>query len=237
MTTKHVPHKKKSDGDMLDNLGALIGAQIKKGMSIFEEKLAESKDDEHDRRRSGKGEFMGYVKTFLDDRSIGSVTPSSRYLIDRMVKASELDDAKVIVEYGPAEGVITKVILRKMRPDAKLIAVEYNEGFYAGLCERVKDPRFVPVRGDVREIDQILAAHGVTKVDRIISGVPFALFSGRERHEILTKTSSHLNPGGRFVAFGYTTHLIPMLKDYFSDVDIQFEVRNLPPSFIFTALK
>ena len=237
MTMKHVPHKKKSDGDMLDNLGARIGEQIKKGMNMFEEMLAESKDDEDDRRRDGKGEFMGYVKTFWDDRSIGSVTPSSRYLIDRMIKAAALEDAKVIVEYGPADGVITKVILRKMRPDAKLIAVEFNEKFFTGLSERVKDPRFIPVRGDVREIDRILAAQGLTKADRIISGVPFALFSGRERHEILTKTSNHLNPGGRFVAFGYTTHLIPMLKDYFSDVDIQFEVRNLPPSFVFTALK
>ena len=71
MTTKHVPHKKKSEGDILDNLGALIGAQIKKGMTIFEEIRAESKkkDPEDDEDEN----FMGYVKTFLDDRSIGSV--------------------------------------------------------------------------------------------------------------------------------------------------------------------
>ena len=51
------------------------------------------------------------------------------------------------------------------------------------------------------------------------------------------KTSALLNPGGRFVAYQVTTHLIPMLKDYFSNVDIQFEVRNMPPHFVFTALK
>jgi len=237
MTRKHVPLKKDDDRDALDHLGERIGEQIKKGVAKFEEMLAESKDDESDEERGEKGEFMGYVKTFLDDRSIGSVTPSSKYLVERMIKSAELEDAKVIVEYGPAQGVITKDILRKMRPDAKLIAVEFNEGFYAGLCERVKDPRFIPVHGDVREIEKVLAAQGLSKADRIVSGVPFALFTGRERHEILTKTSNLLNPGGRFVAFGYTTHLIPMLKDYFSDVDIQFEVRNLPPSFVFTALK
>lgn len=235
MTTKHVPHKKKADGDILDSLGALIGAQIKKGLSLIEEIRSDSKKEP--RGGGDQNQFLGYVKTFLDDRSIGSVTPSSRFLVERMVKSSSLHDARLIVEYGPAEGVITRHLLAKMRPDAKLIAVEYNEGFYASLCERVKDPRFVPVRGDVREIDKILAERGVTKADRVVSGVPFALFSGRERHEILTKTSELLAPGGRFVAFGYTTHLIPMLKDYFSDVDIQFEVRNLPPSFIFTALK
>lgn len=236
MTTKHVPHKKKSDGDIFDNLGALIGAQIKKGVTLLEELRSESKKKERG-EEDEDGQFMGYVKTFLDDRSIGSVTPSSKYLVERMVKSAALEDAKIVVEYGPAEGVITKELLKNMRPDAKLIAVEYNEGFYASLRERVRDPRFVPVRGDVREIEKLLETQGLSKADRIVSGVPFALFTGRERHEILTKTSHLLSPGGRFVAFGYTTHLIPMLKDYFSDVDIQFEVRNLPPSFIFTALK
>lgn len=237
MTTKHVPQKKKSDGDILDSLGALIGAQIKKGLSLLEEIRSDSKKEPREGGASDDNHFLGYVKTFLDDRSIGSVTPSSKYLVERMVKASSLSDARVIVEYGPAEGVITRQLLERMRPDARLIAVEFNESFYNSLRERVTDPRLVPVRGDVREIDKILAERGVSKVDRIVSGVPFALFSGRERHEILTKTSHLLGDGGRFVAFGYTTHLIPMLKDYFSDVDIQFEVRNLPPSFIFTALK
>ena len=60
----------------------------------------------------------------------------------------------------------------------------------------------MPVRGDVREIDAILAAQGLTHADRVVSGVPFALFTGRERQVILTKTSNLLVAGGRFVAFG-----------------------------------
>jgi phospholipid N-methyltransferase len=223
------------DRDVLDNLGERIGEQIKKAVSLFDggpsaSERAKSRD-EHD------GEFMGYVKAFWDDRSIGSVTPSSRFLVERMVKSASLADAKLVVEYGPADGVITRDLLKKMRPDARLIAVEFNEKFHTALLEKVKDPRLTALRGDVRQIDKLLAAQGVTSVDRIVSCVPFALFTGRERHEILTKTSNLLGPGGRFVAFGYTTHLIPMLKDYFSDVDIQFEVRNIPPSFVFTALK
>jgi phospholipid N-methyltransferase len=237
MMTKHpAPGKKLSDGDMLDNLGALIGGQIKKGMAVFGHLLSESKKDAG-RADSENGQFLGYVKNFIGDRSIGSVTPSSKYLVERMVKSAALAGARVIVEYGAAEGVITRQILRAMPSDAKLIAVEFNEKFYARLCAREKDPRLVPVRGDVREIDAILAAQGLTHADRVVSGVPFALFTGRERHVILTKTSNLLAPGGRFVAFGYTTHLIPMLGDYFRDVDIQFEMRNLPPSFVFTALK
>ena len=232
--SKHDSRAGKSDRVALDNLGERIGAQIKKAVSLFDDvaSAARAKSrDEHD------GEFMGYVKAFWDDRSIGSVTPSSRFLVERMVKSAELADAKLVVEYGPADGVITRDLLKKMSPDARLIAVEFNEKMHAALLEKVKDPRLTAIRGDVRRIDDLLAAQGVTAVDRIVSCIPFALFTGRERHEILTKTTNLLAPGGRFVAFGYTTHLITMLKDYFRDVDIQFEVRNIPPSFIFTALK
>lgn len=230
--SKHDPRK--SHRDALDNIGEKIGEQIKKAVSLFDDGDAAEKTkarDEHD------GEFMGYVKAFMDDRSIGSVTPSSRFLVERMVKSASLAGAKTVVEYGPADGVITRDLLKKMSPDARLFAVEFNEKMHAALIEKVKDPRLTAIRGDVRRIDELLAAQGLSAVDRIVSCVPFALFTGRERHEILTKTTNLLAPGGRFVAFGYTTHLIPMLKDYFSDVDIQFEVRNIPPSFVFTALK
>jgi phospholipid N-methyltransferase len=228
------PRAGKPDRDPLDGLGVKIGEQIKKAAAMFDDGQAGERTksrDEHD------GEFLGYVKAFMDDRSIGSVTPSSRFLVERMCRSAALEDAETVVEYGPADGVITRDLLKRMRPDARLIAVEFNEKMHAALLQKVKDPRLTAVRGDVRRIDALLAERKLTQVDRIVSCVPFALFTGRERHEILTKTSNLLNPGGRFVAFGYTTHLIPMLKDYFSDVDIQFEVRNIPPSFIFTALK
>lgn len=232
--SKHDPRHGKPERDALDNLGEKIGEQIKKAVSLFDDDDAAEKAKSRD---THDGEFMGYVKAFMDDRSIGSVTPSSRFLVERMVKSSALAGAKTVVEYGPADGVITRDLLKAMSPDATLYAVEFNEKMHAALLKKVKDARLNAIRGDVRHVDKLLIDRGITAVDRIVSCIPFALFTGRERHEILTKTTNLLAPGGRFVAFGYTTHLIPMLKDYFSDVDIQFEVRNIPPSFIFTALK
>jgi len=228
--SKPDPRASKSDRDVLDNLGALIGGQIKKGMNKLEEVISDGKKEHADSK------FMGYVKVFMDDPAVAAVTPSSRFLVDRTVKAMDLAHAKVIVEYGAARGVMTRKILEKMRPDAKLIAIEFNADLYKELTD-LQDPRMVPVHGDVREIEKILAKHGLHGADVIVSGVPFAFFSGRGRHELLTKTSSLLNPGGRFVAYQVTTHLIPMLPDYFSKVDTQFEVRNMPPHFVFTALK
>ncbi|MBI3289095.1 MAG: methyltransferase domain-containing protein [Elusimicrobia bacterium] len=231
--SKPDPRETKSDRDVLDNLGDMIGGRIKKGMSKLEEIIADAKKDKEEHQDA---KFMAYVKIFMDDPSVAAVTPSSRFLVNRTVKAMNLENAKTIVEYGAARGVMTRRILEKMRPDATLLAIEFNEALFAEL-KKLSDPRLTPLHGDVREIDKILARQGLDGADVIVSGVPFAFFSGRGRHELLTKTSELLRPGGRFVAYQVTTHLIPMLKDYFSDVDIQFEVRNMPPHFIFTALK
>ena len=46
-----------------------------------------------------------------------------------------------------------------------------------------------------------------------------------------------LEPSGRFIAYQVTTHLIGLLEDYFRKVKTEFEIRNIPPHFVFTAYK
>ncbi len=226
------------DRDVLDELGDLISERIKKGRAKLEELIDEAKRNKGKAKDDDDGDFMGYFRVFLDDPAVAAVTPSSKFIVERVVKAMDLADAKLIVEYGAAQGVITRQILKKMRPDAKLVAIEFNQKLYEELIATVKDDRLIPVHGDVREIDKILARVGMTgPVDAVTSGVPFSYFSNRGRHELLLKTTEILRPGGRFVPYQVTTHLIPLLKDYFSDVDTQFEVRNIPPHFVFTAIK
>lgn len=233
--SKPAPRLKK-DRDVLDELGDLIAERVKKGRAKLEELIDEAKKNKSE--DNDRGDFMGYFRVFLDDPAVAAVTPSSKYIVERVIKGMKLKEAKTIVEYGAAQGVITRRILEEMRPDAKLVAIEFNQKLYEELIATVKDDRLVAVQGDVREIDKILAKLGVeTPVDAVTSGVPFSYFSNRGRHELLLKTSEIIRPGGRFVPYQVTTHLIPLLKDYFSDVDTQFEVRNIPPHFVFTAIK
>ena len=60
---------------------------------------------------------------------LGSIWPSSRYLVDEVLRPIDWERAGVIVEYGPGVGTITSEILRRMRPDAHLIVIETNEAF------------------------------------------------------------------------------------------------------------
>jgi len=179
---------------------------------------------------------MSYVKAFWNDLKVASVIPSSKYLVQRSVDSMNLSQAKTIVEYGAARGVMTREILKQMSPDATLLAIEFNTDLFSEL-KSLTDPRLKVFNGDVREIDKILAYHQISGVDSIVSGVPFAFFDKPEREELLNKTWRSLNKDGRFVAYQVTPHLIPLMKDRFSQVDVQWEVRNLPPHFVFTALK
>jgi phosphatidylethanolamine/phosphatidyl-N-methylethanolamine N-methyltransferase len=226
----------KNDRDMLDELGDIIAERVKKGRAKLEELIDEAKKNKSE--DNDRGDFMGYFRVFLDDPAVAAVTPSSKYIVERVIKGMRLKEARTVVEYGAAQGVITRRILEEMRPDAKLVAIEFNQKLYEELVSTLKDDRLIAVHGDVREIDKILAKVGVAApVDAVTSGVPFSYFSNRGRHELLLKTSEIIRPGGRFVPYQVTTHLIPLLKDYFSDVDTQFEVRNIPPHFVFTAVK
>lgn len=219
------------DKEVFKDLGRVIERHFKSGISKVEEIF---KDDE-----DADDKLFSYFKAFVDDKGVASVTPSSRFIVERVVKALDPKSAKVLVEYGAASGPITRRVLEKMPPEARLYAVELNDTLFAALKDGVKDPRLVPIHGDVRFIDEILKPHGVAngQADVVFSGIPFAFLSGRGRHELLTKTLELLRPGGRFVAYQVTTHLIPVLKDYFPRIDTQFEVRNIPPHFIFTAYK
>jgi phospholipid N-methyltransferase len=151
----------------------------------------------------------------------------------------DLKNNKNVSEYGAADGPMTRRVLEKLQPSGKVVAIELNEKLFDSLRRLSSDPRFFPVHGDVRQVGAIAARHGIGdgQADVIISGIPFAFLSGRGRHELLMKTSELLRPGGRFVAYQVTTHLIPLLKDYFSRVETQFEIRNIPPHFVFTAHK
>jgi len=179
---------------------------------------------------------FSYVSAFLRDRAVAAVHPSSKYVVKRVIKALSLSSAKVVVEFGPAEGNITKQILKAVGPDATVIAIELNENFVSAL-HRIKDKRLRVVHGDVQDVSRIVKDNGFDHVDRVVSGIPFSFFDTAGRHRLLDQIRSLLGPKGRFIAYQFTTHLIPLLKQYFSKVEHELELRNLPPHFVFTSYK
>ena len=180
---------------------------------------------------------FSYFKFLLRDKYIGSITPSSRYLVAKLVSAMNIGEAQTVIEYGPAQGILTKKILEALPARARLIAIERNQDFYEILRRYITDTRFRPIQGDVRKIDQIASDLGISQADAVVSCIPFALLTRDECEDLLKKTSRLLKPGGRFVLFQYSPQMFPILKKHFSRFKTEFVLRNIPPAFVFTAFK
>src|SRR6202166_1256938 len=93
---------------------------------------------------------------FRHPRMLGSIIPSSRFLIKQLLEPIDWDKARVIVEYGPGVGGITAEILRRMRPDAHLIAIEMNPEFVSFLRKTLVDERFQVVEASAADVKEIM---------------------------------------------------------------------------------
>jgi len=83
-----------------------------------------------------------FFKRFLQRPfQIASIVPSSRALVERVAGKIDFDRARVIVEYGPGEGVHSREIARRMCADARLLLFELDPVFSRDLERDRKSTR------------------------------------------------------------------------------------------------
>lgn len=173
-----------------------------------------------------------------------SLLPSSVRLARHMVGAAEIENAGVIVEFGPGTGVITEEIAGRMNPSAKLVAMEVNPDFAARI--RSDFPGAHVFNGCASETAGCLRELGIDGCDRIVSGLPWAVFSDGFQKKILSAAAEALRPGGVFVSFAYTpAHMLPSGRNFKKNLEAAFgevsrtpvEWRNVPPAFAYRAVK
>jgi phospholipid N-methyltransferase len=177
--------------------------------------------------------FLFFRNFFRHPRMLGSIIPSSRFLIKQLLQPIDWDKARVIVEYGPGVGGITAEILRRMRPDARLIAIEMNPDFVRFLRKTLVDERFQIVEGSAADVREIMQKFGHSKADYIISGIPLGSMPQSVREAILRNTREALAAGGSFLVFQFTTRVLPDLYRVFHYVKRKFEPLNILPAHLF----
>jgi phospholipid N-methyltransferase len=166
-------------------------------------------------------------------RMLGSAIPSSRFLIDHLLRQIDWERARVIVEYGPGVGTITAEILRRMRPDATLVVLETNHDFVTFLSRSLRDPRLHVVHGSAAEADTVLGGLGLQQADYVISGIPFSTIPGATRDAILRTTRALLRPGGAFLVYQFSRAVLPALRRVFGHVRQDFEPLNVLPAHLY----
>lgn len=180
-----------------------------------------------------KSDF-NFIKTVLKNYKVGTFTPSSKYVIKKIIKEIK-PNHKFIIEYGAGNGVITKEILKILPPDGKLIAIELNGDLIKEL-EKINDKRLTIIKGDAVEISKNLKTLLPT-IDVAISTLPFAIIKPKQIEEIIKNTYDALPKQGIFIICQHFPIIFKYLDIFQKNVKWKFEPRNSIPYFIITAKK
>lgn len=179
-------------------------------------------------------ETLLFAKNFIQHpMMLGSLIPSSRFLIDRLLGKVDWKHARTIVEFGPGVGTITAHILERMSPDARLVVFEMNQDFVTYLRRAFPDPRLYVVHGSAENVQRELERLNLDGADYIISGIPFTNMPVALREKIASESRGALNPGGTALVYQFTRTVLPYLKSHFRQIDQEFEPRNILPTRLF----
>jgi len=185
-------------------------------------------------KSSRSEETLLFAKNFLQHpRMLGSLIPSSRFLIDRLMSKIDWKRARTIVEYGPGVGTITAHILERMDPEARLVVFEMNERFVRYLVRAFPDSRLHIVHGSAENVHKELERLKLEGADYVISGIPFNHMRFEIREKITRRTREALNPGGEVLIYQFTRTVLPHLRTHFDKVYQEFELRNFLPALLF----
>ena len=188
-------------------------------------------------RRSASPQWQ-FLRGFLKNPvMVGSVIPSSRVLIDKMLRPVDWDNTRLFVEYGPGVGTFTRPILEQLGPDATLVTIDTNADFTRYLKESIDDPRLVAVNGSAADVQKILEDRGLGQADFVLSGLPFSTLPPGVGEAIAEATSKVIRPGGAFLVYQFSPKVRDFIAPHFDRIDRGFEWINVPPAQLFWAWK
>ena len=166
---------------------------------------------------------------------VGSIIPSSRQLVDKMLSRVDWANCRLFVEYGPGVGTFTRPILERLAQDATLLTIDTNPEFTRYLRSTIDDPRLVAVTGSAAEVEQILRDRGFTQADYVLSGLPFSTLPPGVGEKIGTATSNVVRPGGAFLVYQFSPKVFDFIAPVFERIERGFEWINVPPATLFWA--
>jgi phospholipid N-methyltransferase len=186
-------------------------------------------------RRSPSPQWQ-FLRGFLKHPvMVGSVIPSSRILIDKMLKPVDWSACQLFVEYGPGVGTFTRPILDRLNRDAKLIAIDTNPDFIDYLNGDIDDERFIAVHGSAADVEKIIAEHGFDHADYVLSGLPFSTLPAGVGDAIGAATGRAIRNGGAFLVYQFSPKVRDFIAPHFERIDRGFEWANVPPATLFWA--
>jgi phospholipid N-methyltransferase len=174
---------------------------------------------------------LRFLQAFVaHPRQVGAVLPTSRRAVRDMLDLADVEGADLVVELGAGTGVQTGEILARLKPGARLLAVEIDPNLATLLQERYDDPRLQVVCDSAENLQEHLAGE---TADVLVCALPFTSLPPDLRRRILDDMPPALGPTGVMVLIQYSPLIEQELRNRFPTVRRRISVLNVPPAFLF----
>jgi len=191
--------------------------------------------------RSGSALFLReFVRSPL---ATASIIASSAALARQMTEPlNRLDTPNpVVLELGPGTGAFTRAIAAAAPIGTRQLAVELNPAMAGYLAEH--HPDVDVITGSAADLASLLGGRGISRVDMVVSGLPWQSFAGADGPHLIKNIADLLASNGSYTQFTYAwTRWTPparrqhrLLRRAFDHVDVSATVwRNFPPAYVYT---
>ncbi len=184
------------------------------------------------------GPWGVFIQGFIEHPvMVGSIIPSSRFTITKMLAPVKWDECKLFVEYGPGVGTFCKPVLERLPRDGRLIVIDTNPLYIDYLKATISDSRFIPVLGSAADVEEIVRAHGHDHADYVLSGLPFSTLPDGVGPAIASATHRVLRPGGAFLVYQFTAAARDFMAKHFRHIDEGYEPLNVLPCKLYWGWK
>ena len=173
--------------------------------------------------------FQGFLE---QPRMVGSIIPSSRSTIEKMLAPVAWDECKLFVVYGPGVGTFCRPVLDRLPRGGELVVIDTNPLYIDYLTKTIRDSRFHPVLGSAEDVEAIVRSLGHEQADYVLSGLPFSTLPEGVGPAIVAATHRVIRPGGAFLTYQFSAVARDLTARHFARVDTGMTWLNSPPCLL-----
>ena len=187
-------------------------------------------------------ENIQFLQAFLKNPGkVGSITPSSPELAQRMIAGIRPHEDNIVLELGVGTGAITKFLEEIVPDDRSYLGIELDRDLVRSLKRNY--PGMPMVRGNAADAFDIHKRSGLGKVGTIICCLPFVSLPNEVGEAILLEADKFMQQGCTFRTFQYAhgyyfpsaIKLREFMRDrYGKSKRSPLIVKNVPPAYTLT---
>lgn len=187
------------------------------------------------------GLFKWTIEALKNPRELSTIFPSSPFLANKIADQLDFSEPRDIAELGPADGALTKPLVKRMNPDSRLLLIEVNDAFCEDLEEKYsehsKADAIEVLNQSAGELDQICTDRDIDELDYVVSGLPLTTLPDELSEKVIRTVHRTLKPGGKYVQFQYSQDYRDKIEGVFGPVELHRVWLNIFPAWVYSATK